>query len=868
MLPPPNVTGILHIGHSLGGTCQDILARFWRMQGFPTLWVPGVDHAGLATQLAVRQALQNRGVDASSLSPEELRREIDGWRREKEEYIRTQLTRHGFSLDWSRYVYTMSPGYSRAVTTAFLDLYHRGLVYRAERMVHWDPKALTALSDLEVIPTETQGKLWYILYPSPSPDTPSRGIVVATTRPETLFGDVAVAVHPSDERYRGLPGSRVRLPLTDREIPVIADDAVDPSFGNGALKVTPSHDPVDHAIARRHPELPSRRDVLDERAHLSGEWVPAPFQGLERFAARRAVVAALRESGLLVKEEPHTHNVGYSERSEVPVEPRLSLQWWVDTREMGRQALQVVRSGEVEIRPDRWLNTYYHFFEDLQDWCISRQVVWGHPIPVWYCDACGRSDAADPIPDRCPGCGAAPLRRETDVLDTWFSSWLWPFAVLGWPQKTPDLEGYFPVDTLVTGSDILFFWVGRMIMASEHFLGKAPFRRVYLTGILRDAQNRKFSKHLGNSPDPLELIRLHGADAFRFGLVFPNPTDEGGAWDPKGVMESSRNFLTKVWNLTRLILSALPDAMDPPRKAPPLGPESPVPDRWLLSRWTRLVGEVTGALDGAEFTAAAGRLHQFLWHDMADWYAEAMKEAWAGKEGEPVRRESLATALFVLERSLRLLHPFVPHVTEELWHSLPHDGESLAAAAWPRPEEGREDPVAEGQMAALQDMVRGLRTLRADAAIPPTHRPPAYVRARTPETAEVLNQEALRRIMERLSRSLSIRPIREGDLVPSQTLRLVTPGSEIFVEALPETDAEELRALDREYDRVAALLSKARERLAQGSFRARAPPQVIREYEEKEKELQERLDLLERHRKLGKEVAGDPPGSPPSGGSP
>lgn len=868
VLPPPNVTGVLTFGHSLGGTCQDILCRWQRMKGIPTLWLPGVDHAGLATQMAVRKHLESKKVNVSLLSKEEFYREIESWRQEKEAYIRRQLTAHGFSLDWSRYVYTMDPAYKAAVKTAFIHLYREGLIYRAERMVNWDPKALTALSDLEVIPTETAGKLYYIRYPDAEPDRAAKGegFVVATTRPETLFGDVAVAVHPEDARHRPWVGRSLRLPLTERTIPIITDTAIDMTFGAGALKVTPSHDVADHEIALRHPDLPARREILDARGHLTGEFVPESFRGMERFKARAEVVEALRSQGLLVKEEPYTHNVGYSERSNVPIEPRFSVQWFVNMKEMGAKAHAAVRQGDVRIVPDRWVKTYDNFMENLQDWCISRQVIWGHEIPVWHCDDCHAYDAYESAPKACAKCGSSTLRQDPDVLDTWFSSWLWPFATLGWPATTPDLTAYYPVSVLVTGSDIVFFWVARMIMGGLHFTGRVPFPAVYLTGILTDKQGRKLSKHLGNSPDPLELIQAWGADAFRFALVFPTPVEEGGPWNPQTTMESARNFLTKVWNLARLLQQNLPEGQAAPKGAPSLTPTSSLFDRWLLSRWTATAEAVEGHLTAYDFTRAAGALHGFLWHEMADWYAEAAKEALGGRESPEAQAAAQATALFVLERSLRLLHPFAPHMTEELWKALPHEGTSLTLAHWPRAEEGRRDPEAEARMEVFQEVTRGLRTLRTDTGLPLDARPVGEVVPSTAAAKDLLAGGREREAIQRLARLGSLNVIAQAPGRSEGRAVLVVESAELVLPR-PEGSrgSEEGLALRKEREMVADLLAKAQRKLQDPVFRAKAPPAVIEEAETKARELANRLARLQGH--LGETPPKAPEGSPTTPGS-
>jgi valyl-tRNA synthetase len=524
ILPPPNVTGVLTLGHMLGDTVMDVLARYQRMSGRPTLWVPGLDHAGLATQVAVRRALAKDGVRLEELPPEEARAQVERWKATREARIREQTTAGGFSVDWTRYRYTMDPGSVRATREVFVRLYHEGLIYRAERMVNWDPRLRTAISDLEVRHTEETGALVYLRYPWA--DGSPGGLEVATVRPETIFGDVAIAVHPEDPRHITAHGREVRVPLTTRSVPVITDTAIDPTFGSGALKVTPRHDLVDYEVFQRHPGLPMPPDVIDERGHLASEWVPAELRGLDREAGRAETVERLRAEGSLVREESYRHAVARSERSEAVVEPRLSTQWFVKVGPLAAPPVEAVRAGRVRIHPERWTLTFYRWMEAIQDWCISRQVFWGHAIPVYTCTPCGHLTVTADVPERCEQCGAREIVADPDVLDTWFTSWLWPFAALGWPERTADLAHYYPTSVLVTGRDIMFFWVARMMMAGEHFTGQAPFSDVYFTGMLRDETGRKLSKSLGNSPDPVDVMRERGVDAMRFALLFPTPTEE------------------------------------------------------------------------------------------------------------------------------------------------------------------------------------------------------------------------------------------------------------------------------------------------------------------------------------------------------
>ena len=836
VLPPPNVTGILTIGHMLGGTIMDTLVRWHRMRGEPALWVPGLDHAGVATQVEVRRRLAKQGVQLESLPREEVLARIEEWKREHEAVILRQLHAGGFLLDWSRYRYTMDPAATRATREAFVQLYDANLVYRGERLVNWDPVLHTALSDLEVVHREETTDLIYVTYPWA--DGTEGGVTVATVRPETIFGDVGVAVHPTDERHRVAVGRFVRVPLTERVVPVIADPAIDPAFGNGALKVTPRHDPVDYELARRHPELATPVEIFDDSARLTGEWVPEEFRGLDRVAGRRAVAAALESRGHVVQHQPHTHSVGHSERSDAVVEPRISTQWFVRMGSLAPPVVDAVRSGAIRIYPDRWELTFFRWMEGLQDWCISRQVAWGHAIPVYYCDACGHQLAARETPERCPSCRAAPMRPDPDVLDTWFTSWLWPFAILGWPEPTADLARFYPTTVLETGRDIMFFWVARMMMAGYRFTGRPPFSAVYFHGMLRDEQGRRMSKHLGNSPDPLQVVAEHGADALRFALLYPNPVDQDAGFG-QGTLEGARNFLTKLWNVVRFTLQQLPPETAPPRGLPASEELDPL-DRWILSRWSRMAEELDAALAGFEFTRAATVLYQFVWHDVADRYVEAAKEALQGRRGAPAARSARATLLFVIERTLRQLHPMVPHVTEELWHALPHEGDSLLTTAWPRPGEAPRDPATELELEAAFEVVRAYRSIRSENHVAPTDRPMAFA---TDATDMVSRHHEM---IVRLAHLGGLEMIAAGASPPGRVASRVLPSGEYFL-TLPDVGPAETDALAREQELLADLLAKTRARLDDPTFRARAPPHVVKATEDKATELAARLEKISAH---------------------
>jgi len=837
------VTGVLTVGHMLGDTVMDILVRYHRMLGDSTLWVPGLDHAGLATQVEVRRRLQKQGVRFDDLPREQAIHEVELWKQEHEKRIREQTRAGGFSVDWSRYRYTMDRESVRATREVFVRLYRDGLVYRGERMVNWDPRLRTAISDLEVVHTEEEASLVYLRYPWA--DGAPGGLEVATVRPETIFGDVAVAVHPDDERYRSLLGREVVVPLTQRRVPIISDAAIDPAFGAGALKVTPRHDLVDYEVFLRHPDLPMPPDILDATAHLVGEWVPSEYRGLDRDVARTKVLEALERSGFLLRQMPYRHSVARSERSEAVIEPRLSTQWFVRMRPLATPVIDAVRRGEIRIHPARWEKTFFTWMEGIQDWCISRQVLWGHPVPVSRCRACRHEVVSVEPPTVCDQCGSTDLEPDPDVLDTWFTSWLWPFMVLGWPDPTADLAHYYPTNVLVTGRDIMFFWVARMMMSGYYFRDARPFSDVYFTGMIRDEQGRRMSKHLGNSPDPLDHIRERGADALRFALVFPNPTDEDGPFGASA-LDGGRNFLTKVWNLVRFSLSFVPPGTPPPSGPPTLSATTALENRWVLSRYHRAVEEVDRAIAEFRFTMAAGTLYDFLWHDLADRYVEIAKESLLGRRGETARREASATLLFVVERSLRLLHPFVPHVTEELWHALPHPDSLLASAPWPRPQEALSDPAAELEMEPVLETVRLLRNLRAEEKVPVDTTPKAWVRPSGPEVARVLSNE--RETVERLARVSSLVLLGEGDELPNGTGRRVAAFGECFLER-PVASGATAEALLREREKLSGLLEKTRARLADPGFRGHAPPDVVREAEEKAAELAERVRRIDEHLK-------------------
>ncbi|HEX8692739.1 MAG TPA: valine--tRNA ligase [Longimicrobium sp.] len=840
-IPPPNVTARLHMGHGLNNTVQDILVRWRRMQGREALWIPGSDHAGIATQNVVERLLAREGKSRDDLGREAFVERVWEFVRDTGGQIYDQLRSIGCSLDWPRSVFTLDPGLSRAVREVFVRLHEKGLVYRGHRIINWCPRCLTALSDEEAEPEETKGKLWHLRYPFPAgvdapglPRLPDGRpyVVVATTRPETMLGDTAVAVHPSDERYRALVGAEVELPLTGRRIPIVADEYADPEFGSGAVKITPAHDPNDFEVAQRTgaPAL----DVMTPEATMN-DAVPEAFRGLDRYEARRAVVAAFDERGLLEKAEEHTHAVPHCYRCHTAVEPRLSDQWFVRMRPLAEPALAAHRDGRVRFHPERFGKIYEHWLENIRDWCISRQLWWGHRIPVWYCESaeCGETVVAREDPSACPECGGA-LRQDPDVLDTWFSSWLWPFSTLGWPEETQDLRAFYPNSTLVSGQDILFFWIARMIMAGLEFRGEVPFRDVYLTGMVRDHLGRKMSKSLGNGIDPLDVVERFGADALRFTVAtgasagadqYLNYQDLELAFGP------GRNFANKLWNAGRFALITLGDAprvsIDEVRDALEL------PDRWILSRLSKTAREVTEALERFRFQDAGSRCYDFFWGELADWYLETAKPRLYGDLGEESRRAAQATLVAVLDGALRLLHPVMPFITEVVWRRLPRaagDPPSLMVAPWPGPRPEWEDDAAEAAFDELREVIGAVRFMRQEYGIQPGVRVPLLANPATDEVRAAL--EGSRRALLDLARvgELSFGAA-NGQVGASAVLR---SGTELFVPLAGVIDLDRERArLRGEVGRLEGLVAAAEKKLANESFVARAPAEVVEKEREK-----------------------------------
>ncbi len=831
MIPPPNVTGILHMGHALDNALQDTMIRFRRMQGFEALWQPGTDHAGIATQNAVERALRDEGKTRHDLGREAFVERVWQWKEEKGGHILRQLRTLGASADWDRARFTMDDGLSAAVAEVFVRLYEKGLIYRGNYIVNWCPRCHTALSDEEVEHTQEQSKLWYVRYPLK--DEPGRFVTVATTRPETMLGDTAVAINPESPRTAHLRGKTAVLPFIERELPIVEDAYVEADFGAGALKVTPAHDVNDFEIGKRH-DLPAVT-VLDEEGKVNENG--GEFRGLDRYEARKRIVARLEEMGLLEKIEENPNALGRCHRCNTVVEPRLSTQWFVRMKPLAEPALAAHRNGDVRFIPEHWGKTYTHWLENIRDWVISRQLWWGHRIPVWYCDGCGKEIVARTAPEACPDCGESEPRQDPDVLDTWFSSWLWPFSTLGWPTETPDLAYFYPTRWLTTGPDIIFFWVARMIMAGIEFTGAVPFREVYLHGIVRDEKGRKMSKSLGNSPDPIDIIQEYGADALRFTLIALTPTGQDVQFSAQKC-ELGRNFANKIWNANRFLLMNLED-YDPRAETA----EPDLADRWILSRLDRVIGSVSRALEENRFSDAAWALYDFFWKETCDWYLELAKTRLYGDD-LPARRRAQGTAVTVMREGLALLHPLYPFLTEEIWAFLPGGPDALIRARWPEPA-GRLDEAAEREMALLQGAVIAIRNMRAEMNVPPGSRVSVVVKAGA-EAASVL--ERGRAFLESLARveSMTVGP----DLAkPPQSASAVFEGTEIHLPLKGLIDLEaEGRRLEKKRDELTRGIEAADRKLANQQFVDRAPAEVVAAERERRESMAADLEAVERNR--------------------
>jgi valyl-tRNA synthetase len=838
VIPPPNVTGVLTMGHVLNNTLQDVLVRFKRMDGCVTLWLPGTDHAGIATQNVVEKQLATEGLSRHDLGRAQFEQRVWEWKERYGSTILLQLKKLGCSCDWRRERFTMDPGLSQAVREVFVRLYEKGLIYRGLRIIHWCPRCHTALSDEEAITTEggESGHLWHIRYPA---EDGGPGVVVATTRPETMLGDTGVAVHPEDARYRDQVGKRVILPLMERPIPVITDTLVDPAFGTGAVKVTPAHDANDFDMGQRHNLPPLVIMTTEGRINENG----GAYNGLDRFEARKRIVADLEGRGLLVKTEPYRVPVRRCERCDTLIEPYMSRQWFVRMTPLAQPAIAAVHEKRLRLSPERWVGVYLHWMESIRDWCISRQLWWGHRIPVWYCDACGKETVARTDPTQCAHCGSAKIQQDPDVLDTWFSSWLWPFSTMGWPEDTPTLRRFYPTNTLITAADIIFFWVARMVMAGYEFTGERPFSDVCFNSIVRDLQGRKMSKSLGNSPDPLDVITNYGADALRFTIVSLAPPGE----DVRYAVEKTdlgRHFANKIWNAARFVLMNVgDDAVEP---LPSLTADAlSLPDRWILSRLQSVIADVRAAFDAYRFNDAALTLYQFIWHEYCDWYVELSKVALSGSDMAAKRRVA-AVLVHVLEHALRLLHPFMPFVTEEIWQALPvaKPTDSIMVAPYPQADAARRDEGAETTISQLIEAVRSVRNIRSELGIPPGVSVNIHI-------AGDGGGERLRELesyMKVLARIQNIEWFGGSQRPTGEPSALVEGVGEIFVTLRGVVDRAEVhKRLERDLAKLQKELTGVESKLSRADFVDKAPLEIVDKERRRAAGLRERQQTLRRH---------------------
>jgi valyl-tRNA synthetase len=842
VIPPPNVTGMLHIGHALDFTLQDIIIRAKRMQGYDALWLPGSDHAGIATQTKVEQMLRQDGVTRYDLGREKFLDKVWEWKEHYATTIREQWAKMGLSLDYSRERFTLDEGLSNAVREVFVKLYEKGLIYRGKYIINWDPASRTALSDIEVEYKEVQGALYHLRYPLKDG---SGSIVVATTRPETMLGDTAVAVHPEDERYQHMIGKTLVLPVIGREIPVIADEYVEREFGSGAVKITPAHDPNDFEVGRRH-DLPQVL-VMDESGTMNEH--AGIYEGLDRFECRKKLVADLKEQGVLERIEEHIHQVGHSERTGAVIEPYLSTQWFVKMKPLAEVAIaaQKTDGDGVNFVPDRFEKIYLHWIENVRDWCISRQLWWGHRIPAWHCQDCGELIVARDEPTVCPKCGGTHLKQDEDVLDTWFSSALWPFSTLGWPEEdAADMKRYYPTGVLVTGYDIIYFWVARMIFSALEFTGQVPFQDVLIHGLVRDADGRKMSKSLGNGVDPLEVIEKYGADAMRY-MISTSSTpgqDLRFRWER---VEQARNFANKIWNASRFALMNLNGfTIDEINLDVPLD----TAEKWILHRLNETVADVTRLVDQYEFGEVGRLLYNFIWDDLCDWYIEFAKLNLYG-EDDVKKRMTKSVLAYVLERTQCLIHPFMPFISEEIWQHLPHRGETITLATWPQFEERYVATDAVREMNLLMEVIRAVRNIRAEMNVPMSRKIELMLKPNGETILTILrdNETFLRRFCNTESLTMDLHL---GS--PDKAVTAVISGAELFLPLAGLIDiGQEVARLEKELQTLRGEIERIVKKMANPGFVAKAPAKVIEEeiakqadYQDKYNKVQTRLEELRR----------------------
>jgi valyl-tRNA synthetase len=834
VIPPPNVTGMLHMGHALNNVLQDIMTRFKRMQGYNALWMPGTDHAGIATQNVVEQELAKEGLTRHDLGREKFIERVWLWKEKYGGVIINQLKRLGCSCDWSRERFTMDEGLSRAVREVFVRLYHDGLIYQGDYIVNWCPRCHTAISDLEVEYKEEPGFLWNIRYPYADG---SGDIIVATTRPETMLGDTAVAVNPNDPRYTDKVGKEVILPLVNKRIPVIADDYVTVEFGSGAVKITPASDPNDFAIAGRH-NLEIIK-IMDGSAAINENG--GVYQGQDRYECRKNIVKDLEQQGYLIGTEPYIHNIGQCYRCKTDVEPFVSKQWFVKIGPLAKAANAAVVKGKTRIIPSMWEATYFEWMSNIRDWCISRQIWWGHRIPVWYCDGCGQVIVSSTDPDRCPGCEGTALRQDEDVLDTWFSSALWPFSTLGWPDQTETLKTFYPTSLLVTGFDILFFWVARMMMMGIYVMKDVPFRDVYLHALVRDEHGEKMSKSKGNSIDPLNMIDKFGADPFRFTLAAFTAQGRDVRMSEERI-EGYKFFVNKIWNATKFASMNLEGYAAADQTA--LGKaDLSLPDRWILARLNKTIDEVIRGLDEYRFNEATGSIYQFIWHEFCDWYLELIKPVLYSRDQSVRRQAAQQTLLTTLKASLKLLHPFMPFLTEEIWQTVVADGASIMVSSYPEPDKGLEDEEAERRMGLIVDVITRIRNIRGEMNIAPSKKLKVIISVSDEALAAVLNEGRDYIInlgnLETLTVGVNLEE-------PPGAAIGVVGAARVFVlmEGMIDIAGEKAR-LEKEMTKIAKDLIVVSKKLANRDFIAKAAEAVVKKEEQKYQELREKHNVLE-----------------------
>ena len=826
VIPPPNITGQLHMGHAFDNTLQDVLIRYKRMKGFDTLWVPGTDHASIATEAKIVEALKKEGLTKEDLGREGFLKRAWEWKAQYGGRIIEQLKKLGSSCDWERERFTLDEGCSKAVREVFVNLYNKGLIYRGERMINWCPHCRTSISDVEVEYEEQAGHFWHLKYPFKDG---SGYLTLATTRPETLLGDTAVAVNPSDERYKDAVGKTLILPLVHREIPVIADEYVEKDFGTGGVKITPAHDPNDFEVGLRH-NLPVI-NVMTDDAKITDDY--PRYAGMDRYEARKAIVKDLEEEGALLKTEDYSHNVGTCQRCHTTVEPRVSKQWFVKMKPLAQPAIDAVKNGETRFIPRRFEKIYFHWLENIKDWCISRQLWWGHRIPAWYCDDCGEISVSKEDITRCAHCGSEHIHQDEDTLDTWFSSALWPFSTLGWPDTdAPDFKHYSPTNTLVTGYDIIPFWVMRMMFSGIEHTGRVPFDTVLIHGLVRDAQGRKMSKSLGNGIDPLEVIDKYGADALRFTLATNNsPGNDMRFSDQK--VEASRNFANKIWNASRFVLMNL----DENELAPHLPDHPALEDKWILSQYNDLVKSVTDSLDSYELGIAVQKLYDFIWDVFCDWYIELTKiRLQAGGEAAQTAK---AVLVYVLSNTLKLLHPFMPFITEEIWQSLPHEGESIMISAFPEYDEALSFPQDEAEFSRIMAAIRAVRNRRAEMNVPPSKKAQLLI---TTSYGDTFREGATYFTRLAFASDVKVAPSFDSDGCVS----VVTADATIYIplDELVDTEKEKAR-LQKDKKNTESELARIQGKLSNQGFLSKAPEAVVNAEKEKLQKLTEKLSMIE-----------------------